>query len=94
MGEIALSIIVPTYRERMNITALIQCINDTMQRLNMAYEVIVVDDDSEDGIEFGFVVGHGSSLRLRRHSLDFHLFRRVVNGFISCTIGAEELAIG
>jgi dolichol-phosphate mannosyltransferase len=44
-----LSIIVPTFQEADNLRPLITCIAAVMDPCGMPYEVIVVDDDSQDG---------------------------------------------
>jgi dolichol-phosphate mannosyltransferase len=50
MNEINVSIIVPTYKEAKNITPLSEQIDPAMKDANLTYEIIVVDDDSKDGI--------------------------------------------
>lgn len=50
MNEIDVSIIVPTYKEARNITPLAEQIDRAMKEAKLAYEMIVVDDDSNDGI--------------------------------------------
>ncbi len=45
------SIIVPTFREAKNIPVLTERIHEAMKAARIAYEVIVVDDNSQDGIE-------------------------------------------
>lgn len=42
-----LSIVVPTYKERANLVALLQCLQTALGDLD--YEVVIVDDDSPDG---------------------------------------------
>lgn len=44
------SIIVPTYREAQNIPVLVERIDRSMRNSNLCYEIVVVDDDSNDGI--------------------------------------------
>jgi dolichol-phosphate mannosyltransferase len=51
MGEVVVSIVVPTYKEEMNIAALVARIDDTIKKIDLAYEIIVVDDNSDDGID-------------------------------------------
>ncbi|MEJ5362766.1 MAG: glycosyltransferase family 2 protein [Spirochaetota bacterium] len=46
-----ISIIVPTYKEAENIPILIESIDKTMKQNRLDYEVIIVDDNSKDGIE-------------------------------------------
>ncbi|MDD4197598.1 MAG: glycosyltransferase, partial [Syntrophorhabdaceae bacterium] len=50
MSEINVSIIVPTYKEAENITPLSEQIDQAMKHAKLTYEIIVVDDDSKDGI--------------------------------------------
>ena len=44
-----LSIIIPTSQEAENLRPLITCIATVMDPCHIPYEVIVVDDDSQDG---------------------------------------------
>jgi dolichol-phosphate mannosyltransferase len=46
-----LALIVPTLREAGNIRALLQRVRDTLDPLHIQYSLMVVDDDSRDGIE-------------------------------------------
>lgn len=46
LQDFVVSVIVPTYNEVENIADLIDALHDTLQ--DLAYEIIVVDDDSED----------------------------------------------
>ncbi len=46
-----LSIIVPTYKEALNIPALCERIHGALDKSSYDYEVIIVDDDSGDGID-------------------------------------------
>jgi dolichol-phosphate mannosyltransferase len=46
-----ISIIVPTYKEAKNIPVLVRQINKDMSAENILYEVIIIDDDSRDGID-------------------------------------------
>ena len=50
MNEIEVSIIVPTYKEAQNIYPLSGQIDQAMKDAKLTYEIIVVDDDSKDGI--------------------------------------------
>ena len=45
-----ISIIVPTYKEAGNIPLLVEKIDQTMKSDRLPYEIIVVDDNSQDGI--------------------------------------------
>ncbi|MDE0114675.1 MAG: glycosyltransferase family 2 protein [Albidovulum sp.] len=51
MSATALSIVVPTFREAGNLEALARRIERTMRAAGLEWELIVVDDDSRDGIE-------------------------------------------
>jgi dolichol-phosphate mannosyltransferase len=44
----SLSIIIPTYNERDNLSELLERIHRSVGSLNYLYEVLVVDDDSPD----------------------------------------------
>src|SRR3954464_2726777 len=46
-GAVELSIVVPTYNERDNIPELVERVSAVME--DVAWEMIVVDDDSPDG---------------------------------------------
>src|SRR5882762_1125877 len=51
-GPVAkLAVVVPTLREAQNIRLLLNRIRGSLDPLGVAYEVIVVDDDSRDGID-------------------------------------------
>ncbi len=50
MSAVKISIIVPTYKEAKNITALSEQIDLAMKSAKLTYEIIVVDDDSKDGM--------------------------------------------
>ncbi|MFA5424319.1 MAG: polyprenol monophosphomannose synthase [Phycisphaerae bacterium] len=49
--QVEISIVVPTFQEAENIAALAERINIAMVENNRSYEMIVVDDDSGDGID-------------------------------------------
>ena len=51
MNNPSISIIIPTYKEVGNIEHLVRSINCAMKGSNYEYEIILVDDNSEDGIE-------------------------------------------
>jgi dolichol-phosphate mannosyltransferase len=51
MKKPLLSIIVPTYKEAKNIPVLVRQIDKILSAENINYEVIIVDDDSRDGID-------------------------------------------
>jgi dolichol-phosphate mannosyltransferase len=46
-----ISIIVPTYKEAKNIPVLAEKINSALKKHKLGYEIIIVDDNSRDGIE-------------------------------------------
>ncbi len=48
MEKPTLSIVIPTYNERENISILLTKIDNVLKNANIEYEVIVVDDDSPD----------------------------------------------
>lgn len=48
---VLVSIIVPTYKEADNIAPLVHQIDEAMRKSNYSYQVVIVDDDSNDGIE-------------------------------------------
>jgi len=48
---VKVSIVVPTYREAENIPVLVQEINRALKTISQPYEIVIVDDDSDDGIE-------------------------------------------
>ena len=45
-----ISIIIPTYREAKNISILCERLDKVISNNNIEYEIIIVDDDSQDGI--------------------------------------------
>lgn len=49
MDNIEYSVIMPTYNERENVCIAIWLIDEVMQKCNVKYEIIVVDDSSPDG---------------------------------------------
>lgn len=48
-SNVNVSIIVPTYNERENVTHLIKILHEVMTKEGISYEVVVVDDNSPDG---------------------------------------------
>jgi dolichol-phosphate mannosyltransferase len=44
-----ISVIIPTYNEKGNISRLIEGLNSSLSALNLSYEIIIVDDNSPDG---------------------------------------------
>ncbi|MDP8297403.1 MAG: polyprenol monophosphomannose synthase [Candidatus Orphnella occulta] len=51
MKNPSVSIVIPTYKEADNIERLVKGIGSAMQGVNYKYEIVIVDDSSEDGIE-------------------------------------------
>ncbi len=45
-----ISIVIPTFREAENVPVLTEKINEVMKKASLDYEIVVVDDDSNDGI--------------------------------------------
>lgn len=45
-----ISIIIPTYKEAQNVPVLSEKIDNAMKEAGLLYEIIVIDDDSNDGI--------------------------------------------
>jgi dolichol-phosphate mannosyltransferase len=83
-----ISIVVPTYREAENTPVLLQEIDAVMNEAGLSYEVIVVDDDSKDGIVE--VVAHmkdryNVTLRVRKNEKG--LSSAVLAGIASATGG-------
>ncbi len=59
-----ITIVVPTFREAENIENLVVAVNQVMVESDLAYELLIVDDNSEDGT--GVVVAHlGSDYPVR-----------------------------
>ncbi len=48
-SEVDVSIVIPTYNERENVTRLIRILHKVMTERGIPYEVVVVDDSSPDG---------------------------------------------
>jgi dolichol-phosphate mannosyltransferase len=50
-GQNKLALVIPTLREADNIGGLVERVRSVLDPLEMAYEILVVDDDSRDGTE-------------------------------------------
>jgi dolichol-phosphate mannosyltransferase len=48
-SAIALSLVLPTFNEAQNIEPMIRAVSEILEKSQIAYELIVVDDDSPDG---------------------------------------------
>ncbi len=77
------SIIVPTYREAGNLETLIGRIADALTDCCEYYEVVIVDDDSQDGTEslIGSMIDNGLPVRLVVRRDDRGLSSAVIRGF-------------
>jgi len=92
-----ISIIVPTYKEAENIPVLIEAIDKAMKHNRLDYEVIIVDDNSRDGIEDNVKAlkkkGYPVSIKVRIHERG--LSSAVIEGFrlakgtIYCVMDAD-----
>ena len=51
MKNPSVSIVIPTYKEAGNVKPLIESIHRAMQGVNCKYEIVIVDDNSRDGIK-------------------------------------------
>lgn len=49
MKKSLVSVVIPTYNEKKNILVLINGLKDLFERTEVSFQVVVVDDDSEDG---------------------------------------------
>jgi dolichol-phosphate mannosyltransferase len=82
------SIIVPTYREAENLTALGERIHAAMRQQDYAYELIIVDDDSRDGTD-------GAVARLAESGVPIRLIiRRAERGLSTAVIAGFDQAAG
>lgn len=78
-----ISIVVPTYREAENVDILTRRIHKTMTEDNMSYEIIFVDDNSQDGIEkiISGLSAKGFNVRLIQRKGERGLSSAVLCGF-------------
>lgn len=83
------SIISPTFREAENIRSLVEEIHDAMTEAGLPYELIVVDDNSQDGIIEAAeeLVAEGFPLRLLVRTNERGLSSAVLHGFANATGG-------
>lgn len=77
------SIVVPTYKEAENLQPLIKRITKTMSLLSFRFEIIVVDDDSQDGTNnvISKLVSEGHPIRLITRRGERGLSSAVIRGF-------------
>lgn len=78
-----ISIVVPTYREAQNVDILTRRIHKTMTECNISYEIIFVDDDSQDDIEkiISNLSSEGFNVRLIQRKDERGLASAVLRGF-------------
>lgn len=81
--QTALSIVVPTYKEADNIALLAREIDAALKPLDIAWELVVVDDDSGDGIDAACerLVAEGIPMRLIVRTDERDLSTAVLHGF-------------
>ncbi len=78
-----LSVVIPIYNERDNLVPLEEKLNETLPGLNLDYEVVLVDDGSQDGSAelIGKLQKHNSRLRLIRFAENFGQSAAFMAGF-------------
>jgi len=82
MASEAVSIIVPTYREAQNIPVLAKRLFSAMKRADFTAELIIVDDDSQDGTEAAVAkLAETCPIRLITRTEERGLSSAVVRGF-------------
>ncbi len=83
-----LSIVIPIYNERENLVPLEEKLNETLAKLNLDYEIILVDDGSQDGS--GELI-----LKLQKHNPHLRLIRFTANfGQSAAFMAGFRAAIG
>ena len=76
------SIVVPTYREAENVPVLAEKIDDVLRKAGYKYEIIIVDDNSQDGIEEAVAKIAGKySINLKVRKDERGLSSAVIAGF-------------
>jgi dolichol-phosphate mannosyltransferase len=82
-SEPEVSVVVPTYQERDNLDELINRVSATLDRLDLLYEIIVVDDESNDGTdrEIERLQQSGRPVRLVERRGERGLSSAVLRGF-------------
>ncbi len=83
-----ISIVVPTYKEAENIPVLVESVHRIMKEAGLDYEIIIVDDDSRDGIEEAV-----ASLAAQNFPVSIKI-RRGQRGLSSAVIEGLRLARG
>ncbi len=78
----SLSIIIPTYKEANNLHAITQSISDALACVDFPWEILFMDDNSEDGsIEIAADLLHHFPVRLITRTQDKGLSQSVIHGF-------------
>jgi len=82
-ASLDLSVVIPIYNERENLVALEEKLNETLPKLDVNYEVVLVDDGSLDGSEelIRILQKHNPHLRLIRFAKNFGQSAAFVAGF-------------
>ncbi|MDI6846425.1 MAG: glycosyltransferase family 2 protein [Candidatus Saccharicenans sp.] len=83
-----ISVVVPTYKEAENIPVLVEAVDRVMKEAGLDYEIIIIDDDSRDGIEESV-----ASLRERNFPVSIKI-RYGQRGLSSAVIEGLRLARG
>ncbi len=82
MRNPSISIVIPTYKEADNIERLVRGINGAMQDLSHKYEIVIVDDSSEDGIEaLVLMLSKELPIRIKIRRAERDLSASVIDGF-------------
>lgn len=78
-----LSVVIPIYNERDNLVPLEEKLNETLPNLDLNYEVVLVDDGSQDGSAelIGKLQKHNPNLRLVRFADNFGQSAAFMAGF-------------
>ena len=86
------SFVIPTKNEHGNITRLIDSINDITKKHNIEYEILVIDDNSEDGTiaDVENLKKNQKNLRLIQRANYKHLFPKFPNKWKYLGIGSAH----
>jgi dolichol-phosphate mannosyltransferase len=79
----AVSVVVPTYQECENLDELVTRVSETLDQLELLYEIVVVDDNSRDGTvdEIARLQQNGRPVRLIERQDERGLSSAVLRGF-------------
>ena len=82
-SSLDLSVVIPIYNERENLVPLEEKLNETLSRLDLDYEMVLVDDGSQDGSGelIAILQKHNPHLRLIRFSGNFGQSAAFMAGF-------------